>query len=215
LSKDNLEPSLAGRPGVGTALCPRLREAEDYKRDQRVTKARYRPAAYSPEAKTMTRRGHIGGLAWPVVLALAGLCGCSRGGPEFAEVEGVVTYDRKPLPSVEVVFLPDADKGTEGPTAACYTDENGHYRLWCERAKVHGAVVGTHRVCIRDIAAIPPPPETVPDVVNGVPVPWVRPRTIRVPQPYFEANHTPLRDVQVRPGAQTLNFDVKPGTPRR
>jgi len=50
----------------------------------------------------------------------------------------------------------------------------------------------------------------VPDVVGGVPVPWVRPRTIRVPQPYFEANHTPLRDVQVRPGAQTMNSEVRP-----
>src|SRR5262245_12379521 len=93
------------------------------------------------------------------VLALAGLCGCARG-PEFAEVEGVVTLNGKPLPTVEVVFLPEAEAGTKGPVASCYTDDRGRYRLRSEAAGVGGAVVGTHRVLIRDTAAVPPPPES-------------------------------------------------------
>jgi hypothetical protein len=73
-------------------------------------------------------------------------------------VEGVVTRDGEPLAEVEVLFLPDPEKGNFGPHAAAYTDAAGHYRLRCEVLDADGAVVGPHRVIVRDIAALPDPP---------------------------------------------------------
>jgi hypothetical protein len=73
-------------------------------------------------------------------------------------VEGVVTRDGEPLGEVEVVFLPDPEKGNFGPHAAAYTDAAGRYRLRCEALDADGAVVGPHRVIVRDIAALPDPP---------------------------------------------------------
>src|ERR1051326_651118 len=92
-------------------------------------------------------------LCWSSLLAavLVGFAvGCSRG-PEFVAVEGVVTLDGKPLPEVEVVFLPNSEKGNTGPRAAAYTDKEGHYNLFCDQAKREGTVVGPTRVCIVDI----------------------------------------------------------------
>lgn len=140
-------------------------------------------------------------------VTLIGVLGCSRSGPEYGEVEGTVTQNGQPLPNVEIVFMPDAESGTSGQTASAYTDERGHYRLWCEPAKLHGAVVGTHRVCVHDIAALPIPPlEVAADEATDKPH---RAQPLRVPSRYSDARQTPLRDVEVRPGAQTLDFDVK------
>jgi hypothetical protein len=138
---------------------------------------------------------------------LVGLIGCSGGGPEYGEVEGTVTLKGQPLANVEIVFMPDAESGTNGQTASGYTDERGHYRLWCEPAGLHGAVVGTHRVCVHDIAAMPLPPLEA-GATDGAGKAY-RPQPLRVPSRYSDARQTPLRDVEVRPGAQTLDFDVK------
>lgn len=146
-----------------------------------------------------------------LVACLPGLAGCSGEAAKFAEVEGTVTLNGKPLPDVEVVFLPDSTVGTLGPTASCYTDEQGRYRLWCERAKVRGALVGTHRVCVHDIAAIPVPLEAVPDPRDGPG--GYRPRPPRVPVHYADVARTPFRDVVVQSRPQTLDFDVKAGRP--
>jgi hypothetical protein len=64
-------------------------------------------------------------------------------------VEGIVTKDGIPLSGIEVVFLADSDAGTVGPRAAGRTDETGHYRLRTDEGE-DGAVVGKHRVVIRD-----------------------------------------------------------------
>jgi hypothetical protein len=137
--------------------------------------------------------------------ALVGLCGCS-GGPEFAEVEGVVSLKGKPLPEVEIVFAPMTEKGTTGPTAACVTDAQGRYRLKCERAGRTGALVGTHRVVIRDIGAIPPPPGL--EILDEKGRPY-QPKPLRVPDRYTDLLKTPFQDVEVHAGKQALDFDVK------
>ena len=152
----------------------------------------------------MTRRDL---LRSAVAAALAGLLGCSGGVPEYGEVEGTVTLKGKPLANVEVVFMPDAESGTSGQSASAYTDERGRYRLWCEPAQLHGAVVGTHRVCVHDIAAMPLPP--LEDGATDGTGKAYRPQPLRVPSRYSDARQTPLRGVEVRPGAQTLDFDVK------
>ena len=127
---------------------------------------------------------------------LLALAGCNRG-PEYGEVEGTVTLDGKPLNSVEVVFLPDPDKGNRGPRAAAYTDERGHYQLFCEKADRAGAVAGAHRVCVFDLTALSQTPGKA--------------KPSRLPPVYGDAQATPFRDVTVRPGTQTLDFNVEGG----
>ncbi|VTS02822.1 Uncharacterized protein OS=Rhodopirellula sallentina SM41 GN=RSSM_06098 PE=4 SV=1 [Gemmata massiliana] len=148
------------------------------------------------------RRSPIARVTLSLALYLAFTSGCGSG-PEFAEVEGTVTLDGKPLPSVEVVFLPDAEKKTQGPTSACYTDDNGHYKLRCDGAGRAGALVGTHRVCVQDIAAMPPP--------AGHPLEAEfrsRPHGLRVPQKYSDTRQTPFHDIEVRPGTQTVDLKL-------
>jgi hypothetical protein len=137
--------------------------------------------------------------------ALVGLSGCTSG-PEFAEVEGVVSLRGKPLPEVEIVFSPMTERGTTGPTAACVTDAQGRYRLKCERAGRTGALVGTHRVVIRDIAAMPPPPGLEILDEKGQ---QYQPKPLRVPDRYTDLLKTPFQNVEVHSGKQTLDYDLK------
>lgn len=128
----------------------------------------------------------------------------------FAEVEGVVMLDNMPLASVEVVFLPDPERGTFGPRSACYTDQKGRYRLRCERPEVEGTVIGLHRVCVHDITALPAPIDPVTEegitlavlpVANGLGL-----KASRVPSKYSDVSRTPLRDVSVEQGRQVLDI---------
>jgi hypothetical protein len=132
---------------------------------------------------------------------LAALAGC--GGREFAEVEGLITLNGQPLPDVEVVFLPDPELDNPGPRAGAYTDARGRYRLHVERPPREGTVLGPHRVCIIDIAALPSP--------VGGPNPAEKPKVSRVPLEYNTAAKTPIRHVEIKPGKQTLDFNVKSG----
>jgi hypothetical protein len=157
-----------------------------------------------------------------LLLGLAGmgmglLIGC--GGPEFARVSGTVTLNGKPLNDVEVRFLPDPEKGNPGPTASAFTDRQGHYELRCERPPKNGTILGFHRVCILDITAIARSRGMPggPDVVAGAPGADKAPAGIpigpapRVPAVYNNVSLTPFRDIEVKPGAQTLDLDVKSG----
>jgi hypothetical protein len=161
----------------------------------------------------------------PVCLAALGatllaLAGCD--GREFAEVEGVVTLNGQPLPDAEVVFLPDPERGNPGPRAGGYTDPCGYYRVHVERPPKEGTVLGPHRVCIIDIAALPGPgqrPVTRRGSAPGGPKALLRmdpgasavgrPKVSRVPPEYNTGARTPIRDVEIKPGKQTLDFDVK------
>jgi hypothetical protein len=138
-----------------------------------------------------------GRLAVCVCLGLScSLAGCSR--REFAAVDGTVTLDGKPLAGVEVVFLPDPEKGNLGNRASAYTDAAGHYSLHCLRDNQDGTVLGPHRVCIRDI--------TIPRDEYGRPL-----RPSRVPASYADPAQTPFRAVEVKPPQQTLDFNVRAG----
>jgi hypothetical protein len=134
-------------------------------------------------------------------------------GPEFAEVEGTVTLDGKPLADVEVQFLPDPEKSNPGPTASAYTDAAGHYKLRCEKMSQDGAVLGPHRVCVIDITAIAPlgPPGLAPPSLPGPATVSQKPKLSRVPAVYNDPTRTPFRDVEVKSGKQTLDFNVKSG----
>src|SRR5262245_52264679 len=91
----------------------------------------------------------LGGL-----LALtAAVEGCQRGPTwNLAPVEGTLTKNGQPLPHMEVTFYPDLDAGVEGPRSTAVTDEAGHYRLRTHNGD-EGAIVGKHRVVLRDLEA--------------------------------------------------------------
>ena len=100
------------------------------------------------------------------------LAGCSRG-PQFAEVEGVVTLDGQPLSDVEIVFLPEltlmrypadvragdhpaelAESLTDGPT----------YRLAAKAAAANGVFV---HASLYERPAADDPDDTGPYVLVG------------------------------------------------
>jgi hypothetical protein len=161
------------------------------------------------------RRARFGPRWLSVLLALASLVtapGCNRG-PQFAEVEGTVRLDGQPLRDVEVVFLPDPEAGTLGPSSSAYTDERGHYNLATAKGQ-SGAVVGIHRVCLRDLAALPLPNPRVDSEgrPSGVGPPGakqpIQSKPSRVPPKYGSATQTPLRNVEVKPGMQPYDIDL-------
>lgn len=76
-------------------------------------------------------------LAW-----LSASWGCGDTGPTRYPVAGVVTYNGRPVPTGNVIFVPD-----EGPAAVTTIAEDGGYHL--------EAVAGRHRV---GVTAIPEPP---------------------------------------------------------
>jgi hypothetical protein len=143
--------------------------------------------------------------------------GCQRGPAwKLAPVEGTITKDGHPLRGVPVVFLPDADAGTQGPGASGFTDEAGRYRLRNHNGD-DGTVVGKHRVVILDptdakgdkgwsklAARRLQPKEAIPLPPNDA----KRPKEQRVPPRYGRFDETPLR-VEVQPGPQVIDLEVK------
>jgi hypothetical protein len=141
-----------------------------------------------------------------LLAGLASAAGCSRG-PQFADVEGVITVNGRPLSDAEVTFLPDPEVGTLGPTSSAYTDDKGHYQLMTHKGQ-SGAVVGTHRVCIRDLRTLPMP--AIFDAEgNPQRAAKSRPKVSRVPTAYNSSRETPLRGIEVKPGGpQVLDFPI-------
>jgi hypothetical protein len=156
----------------------------------------------------------------PIVLVGTG---CQREIP-YGEVEGVVTLNGKPLTDVEVVFLPDPDKGTQGRRSVSLTDKEGRYRITSDTGRA-GAPVGFHRVCIIDMLSPPWAPVAVmpgegskggapagmkePPGMKAVAAGGDNQKRSRFPSVYGNANSTPLRDVEVKDGTQTINFELK------
>jgi hypothetical protein len=144
---------------------------------------------------------HAGRLvAFAAVAVLAAGCG----GPELADVDGVVTLDGAPLPDVEVVFVPEAGGGN----ARAYTDAQGRYRLKSDGNKRGGAAAGTYRVLVTDLAGVPDVTALAPPGA-GEPAGPKAAKPRRFPATYGDLRQTPLTAVEVKPGKQTLNFDVK------
>jgi hypothetical protein len=151
-----------------------------------------------------------------VLVLVSGLgAGCQRQ-QVYGVVEGVVTLDGQPLTNVEVVFLPDPEKGTKGRRSVALADIDGRYRLASDTGRP-GAPVGVHRVCVNDLLPGPPGvgPVTPADSAEG-PVGTKdeakeshNVKRSRFPPDYSSAIATPLRDVEVKEGQQTINLDLK------
>jgi hypothetical protein len=76
---------------------------------------------------------------------------------EYAEVQGIVTLEGRPLPGVKVAFYPDDEGKEQLPYATGVTDAAGVYTLTAVTNQP-GAMVGKHRVVINW-----PPPERSDD----------------------------------------------------
>lgn len=148
----------------------------------------------------------LSGVGTFVALLLTFGAGCA--GREFAEVEGTVTLNGRPLADVEIVFVPAAAKGNNAN--AC-TDAQGRYKLRSEPARKNGTVFGPHRVTIVDLLAVPDLSQMGgAAAVGSQAAPTTRgPIVSRVPAVYCYPDQTPFQDVEVKPGKQTLDCDVK------
>src|SRR6478735_7278677 len=72
--------------------------------------------------------------------------GCSRGGPEVVPIEGTVTHNGEPVPSMRIYFVP-----TDGRPSWGDSDANGHFKLSYDPEHV-GAKVGTHTIWVVDLS---------------------------------------------------------------
>jgi hypothetical protein len=139
---------------------------------------------------------------------LAGALGCQcEPSIEFAPVEGTVTIEGRPLPGVIVVYWGDPEASIKAPLSSGMTDGTGHYRLHTDQG-VEGAVVGRHRVCIVEAAALPSFNSFGRAGQNDKSKAPPAPVSSIVPPHYSRPNETPLH-ADVRSGAQVINFEVK------
>lgn len=82
-------------------------------------------------------------LVLPAVLFFSlALCGCDSGGPKIVPVSGTLTRNGKPVPNLEVYFMP-----TEGRNSVGMADDQGRFSLGYT-ASQDGALVGTHTVFV-------------------------------------------------------------------
>jgi len=131
--------------------------------------------------------------------------GC--GSSPRATVEGIVTIDGKPLPDVEVQFIPESDQGGGGVPASGYTDESGRYRI--EASGSGGVSVGPNRICVNDARIMVPGGGM--DANDGTPGADRKtgPRRSRVPEVYSDATRTPHRAISIKSGVQTIDLSLK------
>lgn len=133
--------------------------------------------------------------------AILASVGCSRG-PEFANVEGTVKLNGKPLEKIHIEFWPEADGGSK---SFAVTDEQGHYVLTTIDGERDGAQVGMHRILLRDAARLGDrflgrKAEGV-DMSNG--------RKSRIPDKYTGIVSSPLKK-EVQSGNNTIDLEVTP-----
>jgi hypothetical protein len=136
------------------------------------------------------------------VLFLLAMAGCGGPSYQFGEVQGKVTYQKKPLIGVLVRFYPVSDGKAQLPIASAITDEAGTYVLNHQQDKP-GALAGPNRVVVqwpaRDLRAAANK--------SGKPLP---PPTPPIPTRYTILEDTPFTFEVAAGGAQTIDIDLVP-----
>src|SRR5262245_52464661 len=94
-------------------------------------------------------------------LWLCWLAGCGSGGPQIVEIEGTVTRNGQPVPSLRIFFEP-----AKGRPSWAVSDQNGHFKLDYD-IDHDGALVGSHTVWVVDEGGIVDPTA----VASGRPMP--------------------------------------------
>jgi len=72
--------------------------------------------------------------------------GCDAGTPTLVPVSGIVFYQNQPLPRGTIVFVPDADRGNNGPLGQGTIQPGGSYTIQTEGKP--GAMPGWYRVTV-------------------------------------------------------------------
>ena len=131
-------------------------------------------------------------------LAMLGTLGCQADIPT-AIVSGTVTDEQgEPLDSVRVVFMPNPNQQTRGPSSWGITDDAGRYELTPMTDQIAGgAVIGAHQVTMQDLGA-------ENNRTGEAPV-------VRVPLFMNNAGTSGLTAV-VEPGDQQIDFEIETGT---
>lgn len=163
-------------------------------------------------------RGRHPALIWGCCVALLvalSFTGCGGPkGPKVEYVEGVVTFDGKPLEGASVGYSPVAPG--QGLPAGGQTDASGRYRLTAVRGGKPGGgtAVGDYGVMITKQEIIPPD-EPAPPPPPGSPPNAARIRSV-IPEAYGEMATSGLR-VTVKPGRNTspeFSFELDSSTPK-
>lgn len=128
------------------------------------------------------------------------IAGCSRG-PQLGEVEGVIRVNGKPIEKIHIEFWPEAS----APRSMGLTDAEGRYTLMTDDGKRKGAVVGGHKVILRDVGIWNTAKYRGRDAEN---VDLNEGRKSRIPVHYADIKHTNLRK-EVSPGKNQIDFDIK------
>jgi hypothetical protein len=140
------------------------------------------------------------------LLGLMTLAGC---GPTYGEIAGRVTRGGVPLEQVEVVFYPEED----GPRSVAWTDKDGHFEAMTDAIQNtparKGAPIGKYRVVLVDcherilMEQLESPPLS-PEEKKKAPA-----SEARIPVLYNQRLDTPLVDIEIKPGKNVLEFEVK------
>lgn len=94
-----------------------------------------------------------------MIAAIVFACvGCGESGPPLQKVEGVVTYDGKPLENAELTFAPDPSNKDITPGSAMTADDGSYKARYQSR---FGLAEGKYKISIRkietkDAAKLPP-----------------------------------------------------------
>ena len=138
------------------------------------------------------------------IVAIATASGCQR--VEFASVNGLVTLDGKPIPDVEVQFLPVPNQRVNHPPTSAYTDADGEYTI--VGTKEYGVLVGIHNVCINDATVMMPKSSLGAD--DGMQPSGDRtrntPRKSRIPRAYSDSSQTPFNEIEIPVGSHRRDF---------
>lgn len=121
-------------------------------------------------------------------------CGASSDAPPLRPVQGLVTYQGKPVSNANVLFTPES-----GPISMGVTDSNGHFFL--STGTRTGATLGKHRVTI---TAFEPTPEIDSENERAV-----KPPVSRIPAQYGDLR---MSGLTAEVGSQTsseINFELR------
>ncbi len=138
-----------------------------------------------------------------LIVMISTAAGCGSSPVALGEVSGILTVDGKPAPEIAVDFIPDSDGGTTGPPSSALTDQDGKFTLICRDGR-NGAVVGTHRIVLRDNRAVAGAPSMRFKDADKKPKPLP---ASRISDRYTRALSTPLRQ-EVKAEPQTIPLEV-------
>jgi hypothetical protein len=103
-----------------------------------------------------------------------------------------------------VTFLPEPEGGGKNLRASGTTDETGRYRLKSQDGTSR-VPVGKYRVFFEDLSLYEAPRSEDGTILRKPPQ--------RVPTQFLDPLQSPLRR-EVKPGLQTIDLDLAPGTSR-